>query len=1217
MKSSWVVLFALSLSLPAVAQPKKAGKAAAPKAAPPKGAEAKKAPAAADAKKAPERAGPAKFDAKEQPKLDDMERDALVDKKRDESIESLKKIIPKIEDGNPQKADMLFQLSENYWEKSRFLNRKEMVKYFGEQKTAEEKKNKGEKIAEPKEDHRESELYRAETMRLYETILRDYPTYDRKDEVLFNLAYNLYDIGKKDQAVKRYEELLKSYPGSKFVCDGYVQLGNHYFDVANVLEKAKGYYEKGYACTNPRIKSYALYKLAWCDFNGGEHEKALKKLQDTIDFAEKQTAGKSETGGPYRDLKNEAMQDSIRMFVELNRADDAIAYFKAHAGKKKATTLTSRLADGLANAGHHENAIKSYRYLLTDNPVSESAPDFQQSIIKSYEGLRQRDNVKAEVKKLAELYRPGSSWWKANESKKDVLRNGFNVAEEAMRSTVTEYHQEAQKTKQVDTYRLARDIYKQYVEAFASNDDEQFVSDQAFNLKFYYAEILWALEEWEAAAGQYDGVVAFKVPNRDDAKQIAQEKYRQTAAYNSILAYDKLVKIERGQLQKTSLKDADKVEETKKKGGVDKQEKVKKRDVKELAEKPLTKFETALIAACDKYNTTFPKNPDEIEVSYQAAVIFYDKNKFIDAARRFTDIITRFPEDKRSAEAADLSMGVLEEKEEWLELNKSARAFKANTKLTAKNREFSDRVSKVVEGSQYKYVDEVVYKKEKDPKKAAGLFLDFAKEFPTSENADRALTYAMIISREANELDRAIEIGERVLKEYKNTVFDLKVKNSLAFFYEKMARFEKSAEMYENFIATYDLAAAEKAVGYENVKALLKAEKEAREKEAKASKGKPGAIAPAAIATVELKSIKDDAKKKEREALVKEADGWVSDAQFNAGFWYEGVGKFDKALAAYNRYVTRFKDSKDAPEIAFNVALLLEKDGKLLEANKQYDSFASAYAKDARVGDARRLDSKYRQFLNHLKLKNSADADKLAKEIIASFPKLKDEEKKQDRAMLALGHAKFYQLEPQWQAYLNQKFDYKNFGPALIRQFAKTDRPRKEKSLAELEKAYTDVLAAGNPEFGIAALTRVGLGYADFAGNIAALPDPVGFDQDQTDLFRGELENRYVFPVEEKAVEALEKAVAKSSELKLYNEWTLAAQDKLNKYKPNLYGKVREVPYRGSEFFATSGFLKDAELPVLDASVEKAAPAPAPAEKKEAANPSTPSAAAPTPGAGT
>ena len=105
---------------PAAAQAKKKADA---KAAPvgkvdPKAAAAAK---AAAAKKPEERKGPAKLDGRETPKLEDVEREATADKKRDEQIEAAKKIIPKIEDGNPQKADLLFQLSELYWEKSRYL----------------------------------------------------------------------------------------------------------------------------------------------------------------------------------------------------------------------------------------------------------------------------------------------------------------------------------------------------------------------------------------------------------------------------------------------------------------------------------------------------------------------------------------------------------------------------------------------------------------------------------------------------------------------------------------------------------------------------------------------------------------------------------------------------------------------------------------------------------------------------------------------------------------------------------------------------------------------------------------------------------------------------------------------------------------------------------------------------------------------------------------
>ncbi|MBX7113440.1 MAG: tetratricopeptide repeat protein [Myxococcaceae bacterium] len=1132
-------------------------------------------------KKPPERRGPASF--KDAPMLEDAEKEAIADKKRDEAIDSLKKIIPKIEDGSPQKAELLFQLSEMYWEKSKYLYRKEMTKYAAEEKKADEAKNRGEKVAEAKEDHRESELYRSETMRLYETILREYPAYDRKDEVLFSLGYNLYEIGKKDQAVKRYEELIKHYPGSKFVADTYVQLGNHYFDVANNLSRAKEMYEKAFASPNPKIKSYALYKLAWCDFNAGEHEKALKKLQDVVEFAEKQ--GKSMT-----DLKNEGLNDMVVMFVQLNRADDAMAYFKAHAGKKKQFQLTTRLAYQLADAGHHDSAIKTFRFMLAENAMAEQAPDYQQAIIKSYEGLRQRDKVKAEVRVLAELYRPGSAWWKANESKKEVLVNGFNVAEEAMRTIVTEYHQEAQRTKQVDTYRLARDIYKQYVDAFASSEDENFVSDFAYNLKFFYAEILWALEEWEAAAKQYDEVTAFKIPNRDTAKEASNESYRKSSAYNAILAHDKLVRIERGLLQKSELKQGDKVDETKKKGEVQKQAKIQKRSAKELEEQKLTKAEEKLVAACDNYIARYPNNAEEIDVRYQAAVIFYDRNHFVDAARRFGEIILKWPEEKRSQEAADLSMAVLEEKQEWLELNKLSRQFLANKKLAKAGTDFTKRTAAVVEGSQYKYVDEVIYKKEKNPKQAAGEFLKFVAEFPTSDNADRALTYAMIIFDEAGELDKVIETGERVLKEYPFTQFDLKVRYRLAVAYEKVANFEKSAEGYEGFIASYDESAGPKAIGFDNIKDLLKKEKETKEKEAKAAakskttakdakgKDKPVIAAPRKFATKE----KEEQFKKERDELVKEAEKWVADAQFNAALWWEGLGKSDKAIAAYSRYIARFKEKKDVPDIAFNIGLIHEKDKKWAEAIKVYDSFLTTYAKDTRVNDVKRIDAKYRQFLAYKLLKDASAMDKTAKEIAAMYPKLSDADKKSDRAMAAYAHVRFYQLEPTWNGYLAIKLNNV--------KTLKSDLQTKTKKTPEVLKAYTDVLAIGNGEYGIAALTRIGLMYADFAQNFLDSPDPKGLDEDQLSMYRGELENR-AFPLEEKAIEALEKALAKSYELSVYNEWTILAQDRLNKYRPGAYAKVRDVPYRGSEFFIGGSLEKVIEKKPTQAPVNEPAKA--------------------------
>lgn len=1157
-------LLAAGPTTAAFAQKKKAAPAAAKK----KPAEEKKA-AAPGAKKPEERKGPAQFVSKKGAAFDPAKA-KVADKKRDEAIEQLKKIIPKIEDGSPQKADLLYQLAELYWEKQKYLLTKANDDFSKAIEEFEKAKDRGEKLAEPKLDDRMAELYRSETMRLYETILRDYPTYVRKDEVLFNLGYNLYETNKKPQAVKRYEELAKNYPDSRLLADTYIQLANHYFE-GNDLTRARVNYEKALKTQNKEIYSYALYKLAWCDYNAAAFEEGLKKFQSVVDFADK---------NKQSDLKSEALKDMVLTWVQLNRPDDAVAYYERKAPKKRQARLISSLAFNLAEAGNHESAIKVFRGLIDKEPTRVEAPGFQQEIIRSYDKLRLRDQVKIEVRRLAELYSPGATWWKANEQKPAVLKDAFAIAEEAMRGVVTDYHTEAQKTKQVETYRLARDIYKQYVESFATSENPDFVSDFAFNMKYYYADILWALEEWENAAKQYEGVVSFKIPNRDTAKEVAREEYRKQASYNTILAYARLVKIERGELVKTELQDGKKIDEKAKKGGVEKAKKVVKRSAKELEEKALTGYEKSLVAACDTYNDLYKSNSDEIEVAYQAAVIFYDRNHFLEAGRRFTTIIDKFPSDRRSQEAADLTMGVLEEKEEWLQLNKSARTFLANKKLIKPGTEFARRVTTVVEGSQYKYVDEVVYKKEKNYDKAANLFVDFVKEFPNSQNADRALTYSMFIFRDAKQIDRALEMGERVLKEYASTPLELKVRYTLADFYGQTAQFRKSAEMYEAFIASTDLATGEK------------------KPDPKAKKGKKPAKG-------EWKSAINDEEKK---ALVAEAKAWLEDAHFNTALWWEGLGETDKAIAGWNTFMTRYKATKDVPSIAFNIGRMLERQKKWPEAIKQFEKFNADFAKDKRATALLHYQSRVHQWRGHTELKNQKELDRLKVELLKGYPGLSAEEKKDFTALNAYAHMKFLELEPMWKDYQDIKFTKVS---TLKKDFA-----RKQKKIEEVQRAYTQVIALGDGEFGIASLTRIGLAFGDFAVNITDSPDPKGLDEEQADMYRSELENM-AFPLEEKAIEALEKATAKAYELNIYNAWTLMAQDRINKYRPGYYAKpVQNVAYQGSEFFLTAPVEKVLVLAPKSPTPAQPDTAPTATDGKPSTTPATPATGSPTAAAG-
>lgn len=1062
---------------------------------------------AAEAAQPEERTGPAEFGSG-RPQLDESKRTAEADRKRDEAIEQLKAIISRLPPG-PQKSDALFQLAEFWIEKSKyyyFQEWAELDKKLVTYRECQDAKGEGACGEEPKVNNHQSELYRAEALRLYEQILKDSPTYMRKDEVLFALAVNLYEKGDKPGSIARYRDLVTQYPNSQFAGDAYVAMGEHYF-AANELAKAEAAYEKALQASvnEPRIYNFALYKLSWCAFNAGDYEGSLKRLQEVVTRSEAANT-KNEVA-----LKWEALRDMVLTWAQLGEVQKANIYYKSVTSRERARDYMSRLAGKYFGDKRSDLAIDTYALLIDEEPNDPRAPEYQSNIVRSYEDQRARDKVVAEMKVLVDNYKPGSAWAVANANNKAAIASAYELTEGAMRELVTDYHQEAQKTKEVKTYRLAANIYKDYLDSFHD-------SDYAYNLRYYYAEILWTLEEWELAAEQYELTYA-KDP---------EGSYSKTAAYNSILAYEKLIAIDKGELEKSALRDDQKVDEKKGKGRAEKTKKVTAATItKDVKEEVIPKWETKMIEACDRYAEIAAKDDripdaDEINVRYKSAFIYYDRKHFTEAANRFGDIILKWPTDPQAQKAADLSLNILEVKEEWYDLARLSRAFHDNKKLAKPGVQWTKDLAKIMEGAQYKYIDLVVYKKENKKAEAANMFRTFVKDFPKSEYAAQALRYAMIIFEEAKELDRGIEVGEQILAEYAESEHKAPALLTLAGFYERTADFTKAASYFKRYAYEW-----EESVGIR-----------AKAGDKKAALKKPEDV---------IKAKPDEARR-------------ASDALYNAALWTEGLGRYEEAISLYREYIERYGKMKDgipAETLAFNIALIREKEKDWNKAEAAFGEFVKSYEKSASAGTV--FFARYKQALALQKLGKSNDAAKLFEVCAKEFPRVSEKDKKNIDYVDAYAHSLFVMLEPKWKSYVNVKFDN-------VRTL-KNALQSKLKMTPEVEKAYTDVLMVGSGDWGIAALTRIGMMYQDFSRNFLDSPDPVGLDDEQLMMYRSELENR-AFPLEEKAIEAYEKALQKSYELNVYNEFTLAAQDALNRFKPGEYGEIRQVNFTGSEFFS-------------------------------------------------
>ena len=144
---------------------------------------------------------------------------------------------------------------------------------------------------------RKSEAYKKQALNNYQVVLKKYPDYPRLDEVLYIMAFNQYEAGKKEEARRNYSTLIRKFPDSEYRADSYLALGEHYFGANNLIKATKAYeraYEYGIKRKKPAVFMYALYKLAWCAFNAQEYEGHCPSLSRLSNRVRKQKTGRKQ-----------------------------------------------------------------------------------------------------------------------------------------------------------------------------------------------------------------------------------------------------------------------------------------------------------------------------------------------------------------------------------------------------------------------------------------------------------------------------------------------------------------------------------------------------------------------------------------------------------------------------------------------------------------------------------------------------------------------------------------------------------------------------------------------------------------------------------------------------------------------------------------------------------------------------------------------------------
>jgi len=691
-----------------------------------------------------------------------------------ESIDRLKQLLKDSPFEGDKKAEMLLRLADLYFEEGRFLYRGEMETYQAAFDTCFNTPNcKPDDISQ---EHGPSSSWQEKSVKLYRQILTNYPQFARADEATFYLGQALGEVAnamgdtkRRDEANVELTRLVKTYPESRFIPDAYLLIGEYYFE-KNEAMKALMAYQRSASYRDYEKYAFANYKLAWCWYNVGEYGKAIDTMKTVVDYSTKLEAGGAENKSKIQ-LQEEALKDLVRFFADAGDLDEAYEYFNKLGKPELVRDMLKRLAGTYVEQGKFEQAIQTYRRLITEKPDAPQAPEYQNEIIQCLTRMGKKEDTIAEIDRLRTQYGKNSSWARANASNTESVKGASDFIEKNLRTVATNYQIEGNKLTgeaQKRVRALAEGAYATYLDEYPD-------SKYSYDMRYAYAELLFKLKKHDGAYVQYMKVVTM------DAKG----QHSQFCAESAIFAADEIVKKD----AKSSSGPA---------GGTEPQD--------------LSSWEKKLLEALDQYAKLYPGDGVKVrKIIYKSAYLLYNRNQFKEASDRFRIVIGMDPASNEAEKAVDLILDSFTLVTDWVNLKEVSKAFYDQKGLGSDS--FKGEVYGIYENASFKLIEESL-KSTKDKAKGATDFWAFYQEFPKSSNADLALNNASVYFAELERTRDSMKVRHELIENFPKSKYYKDQVSQLAFSYESIADFGAAATWYEKLFSLDNAHPGAKAAIY-------------------------------------------------------------------------------------------------------------------------------------------------------------------------------------------------------------------------------------------------------------------------------------------------------------------------------------------------------------------------------------------------------------------
>jgi len=673
-----------------------------------------------------------------------------LEKITDQGIRQLYKLTQQFKNSK-RRGELWLRLAELYVEKSRLIEYRLQQRYDD----AIAKFQRGETKVRPKLSLNAAQEYNKKSVQLYEYFLRDFPKDPKMDQALFFLGYNYFELNQPEKGKDYYRRLTTEYPQSSYVEESNFALGEYYFE-REMWADALKHYTAVAQNKRARLFSFALYKMAWCEYKTGQVKKALLSLERVIRAGRVAKGSQDQSAGGVSRIRlaTEAQKDLVVFYAEAGTPQAARGYFEEIAGAKQTFGLLEKLAYYYADIGNREGARYVFRDLITEKPNSPKAYDYQYQIVTMYVSTDSKDTFRNELYQWIQSYSPQSEWAEANKKDKELISRANQLIETTLRNHVLQNHQTAQNSRVPAAQKAAKQGYELYFNTFKQGA-------KLDEMHFFYAELLFDMGDF-ATASQHYAWIADNAPN---------SPYFEKAVLNQVLALEK---------------------------DLPKEENLKKAVGDTLDPVPFTANVAAFEAASDKYVKAFPKGESVPAMRYKMGALYYYHNQFDKALQAFNGIIKDYPKSPYAQYAANLTLDIYNLKKDFGGLKQAGQDILNNPDLAGS--QVGEQVKGVLLRAEFKEAQDLEQKK--DYEGAAKAYENFARKYAGGELGPQASFNAAINYERAGDLTKAAAMYAVVMADKSPKNEDAKKKSSqfIATIYEKTGQYAKAADAYEIYV---------------------------------------------------------------------------------------------------------------------------------------------------------------------------------------------------------------------------------------------------------------------------------------------------------------------------------------------------------------------------------------------------------------------------------